>query len=294
VCACVPVCQCVCVIVSSCCCIAARPRARWRGRPPATAPPCCAAPVCAVPLAGDPSPSVMLLLLLLLSSTAAAAVEDSGGCPAGSQLLPNTCFVVGGAAYLGGGPSNLSYAECCAACAARQDVPATERCTGIQWNHAGNEWGAANITRDCARPDTTCCFLFNTVPAVKRPVHPAQSMCSSATMPQPPAPPWPATPTAGAKNVIYMLVDDLRTQMTPYGTAGQHSYMHTPHFAAFADTAVMFEQAHCNSQMCVPTRNSFMYVLPAPRVFCGAIPAPSSLTPNELTAYFLATYLTRR
>eukprot|EP01050_Picozoa_sp_SAG11_P035459 SAG11_NODE_13016_length_674_cov_0.523478_1_plen_114_part_00 len=58
--------------------------------------------------------------------------------------------------------------------------------------------------------------------------------------------------------LLHLAGIDLRTQMTPYGTAGQHGYMHTPHFAAFADTAVTFEQAHCNSQMCVPTRNSFM------------------------------------
>jgi arylsulfatase A-like enzyme len=54
--------------------------------------------------------------------------------------------------------------------------------------------------------------------------------------------------------VRYVLIDDLRTQMAPFG----HADMTTPHFSACADTAVLVEQAHCNSQMCVPTRNSFM------------------------------------
>ena len=58
----------------------------------------------------------------------------------------------------------------------------------------------------------------------------------------------------GAKSVLYLLVDDLRTQMTPYG----HTFMQTPHLQALADQSLVFDQAHVQSQMCVPTRNSFM------------------------------------
>ena len=42
--------------------------------------------------------------------------------------------------------------------------------------------------------------------------------------------------------------------MTPYG----QSEMHTPTLQAFAEQATVFEQAYVQSQMCVPTRNSFM------------------------------------
>ena len=107
----------------------------------------------------------------------------------------------------------------------------------------------------CARNHTTCCFLFVSTPKVKKPVHPAQSRCDVGIMPSPPAKPWPATPPRGAKNILYILVDDLRTQLTAYGLPGEHSFMHTPNLEAFAATSVTFEQAHCNSQMCVPTRN---------------------------------------
>ena len=91
-------------------------------------------------------------------------------------------------------------------------------------------------------------------------------------MPMPPAPPWPASPPAGAKNVLYVLIDDLRTQMTPFGHAG----MKTPHFAAFADTAVLFEQAHCNSQMCVPTRNRYPHCVATLRFEMCQLHRPNS------------------
>lgn len=60
---------------------------------------------------------------------------------------------------------------------------------------------------------------------------------------------------AAQRNVLYILVDDLRTQLGAY-----HKDMHTPGIDAFAATpsSLLFEQAHCQSQMCVPTRNSFM------------------------------------
>ena len=42
--------------------------------------------------------------------------------------------------------------------------------------------------------------------------------------------------------------------MTSFG----HDYMLTPSFERFAKESLVFEQAHVQSQMCVPTRNSFM------------------------------------
>jgi iduronate 2-sulfatase len=42
--------------------------------------------------------------------------------------------------------------------------------------------------------------------------------------------------------------------MTPFG----HSFMHSPNFERLASQSLVFEQAHVQSQMCVPTRNSFM------------------------------------
>jgi hypothetical protein len=188
----------------------------------------------------------MMGLLLLSRAAAAAGAQDGDGgaasCPATVQR--DTCWVV---ATPLAPPQNLTKEGCCRACQVSATDPEATRCTAFQSNHAGNGWGQGNRTwaggADCFEPSVTCCFLYARPSEVKQPKHPAQTQCDASTMPAPPAPPWPKTPPAGAKNVLYVLVDDLRTQMTPYG----HSEMKTPHFSAFADTAVQFQQVRRHS-----------------------------------------------
>ena len=126
--------------------------------------------------------------------------------------------------------------ECCAACAANP------LCTFWMWNHAN---------RQAQYNPSVCWVTKDTDP---RPKVPTNHGCDIGVLPTAPPTPAPIPPPAGAKNVLYLLVDDLRTEMTPYG----HSFMQTPHLQALADSALVFEQAHVQSQMCVPTRNSFM------------------------------------
>eukprot|EP00730_Choanoeca_flexa_P016045 TRINITY_DN7503_c0_g2_i2.p1 TRINITY_DN7503_c0_g2~~TRINITY_DN7503_c0_g2_i2.p1 ORF type:complete len:523 (+),score=108.88 TRINITY_DN7503_c0_g2_i2:17-1585(+) len=59
---------------------------------------------------------------------------------------------------------------------------------------------------------------------------------------------------SGKKNVLLILVDDLRPQMNAYG----HSFMHTPHFDRLANTGLMFNRAYITYSYCSPSRNSFM------------------------------------
>ena len=191
---------------------------------------------------------------LSLLVAAAAAHEGVTACPATVKI--GSCWTAEGQQIRLGPPQNLTKEGCCRACQASAADPEFSRCTAFQSNYAGNGFSSANETggANCFDHSVTCCFLYSGPVKAKVPVHPMQSACDAGIMPLPPAPPWPRTPPAGAKNALYVLVDDLRTQMVPYG----HSEMKTPHFSAFANTAVQFQQAHCNSQMCVPTRNSFM------------------------------------
>jgi hypothetical protein len=134
-------------------------------------------------------------------------------------------------------PGNATIAPgpeaCCNQCVA------TAKCTSWQWNYANNTY-----------TPKVCYLISGPRPAIKTPVHPAQKLCTvSAPPPPPPLPPAPP----GAVSVLYVLVDDLRTQMGAYG----HEFMKTPNLDTFAESAVVFEQAHCNSQMCVPTRTFF-------------------------------------
>lgn len=122
----------------------------------------------------------------------------------------------------------------------------TANCTAYEWTYLNNTRGRL----------PSSCYLASGTPNVKKPVHPSQSDCVIST--PPPPPPLPPAPP-GAISVLYILVDDLRTQLSPYN----HMQMHTPNIEKFASESIVFTQAHCNSQMCVPTRNSFMVSVPS-------------------------------
>ena len=58
----------------------------------------------------------------------------------------------------------------------------------------------------------------------------------------------------GAKNVLYLIVDDLRTQLGAYG----HTASVTPHIDALAASGARFTHAYCQQAVCAPSRASFM------------------------------------
>lgn len=68
----------------------------------------------------------------------------------------------------------------------------------------------------------------------------------------------PTAPTdrglANARNVLYMLVDDMRPDLQPYA----QSFMYTPNLKALAATALTFSRAYCNIAVCSPSRMSFL------------------------------------
>lgn len=55
-------------------------------------------------------------------------------------------------------------------------------------------------------------------------------------------------------NVLFIAVDDLRAQLGVYN----HTDTHTPNLDAFAQTALLFENAHAQIAHCSPSRNSLM------------------------------------
>ena len=69
----------------------------------------------------------------------------------------------------------------------------------------------------------------------------------------PPTPPVQPTPPA-AKNVLYILVDDLRPELAPYGPG----FMSTPSLSALAASGALFSRAYCNIAVCSPSRMSFL------------------------------------
>ncbi|GMH71428.1 hypothetical protein TL16_g05649 [Triparma laevis f. inornata] len=58
-----------------------------------------------------------------------------------------------------------------------------------------------------------------------------------------------------AKNVLFIMVDDLRPELSG---GYDHSEVKTPNLDAFAKESLVFEQAHCQIAVCGPSRSSFM------------------------------------
>ncbi|XP_065192923.1 iduronate 2-sulfatase-like [Sycon ciliatum] len=56
------------------------------------------------------------------------------------------------------------------------------------------------------------------------------------------------------KNVLFIVIDDLRPQLGCYG----QKYMHTPNIDKLASESLVFDRAYCQFAFCAPSRNSFM------------------------------------
>ena len=139
--------------------------------------------------------------------------------------------------------------QCCDAC--------EEEVTCKSWNWECLSPGCNGTVALAAPPGAFqpgACSLRSDTGTIKTGGAHAHVDCISALATKPPTP-APAPVPRNARNVLYILVDDLRTQFNEtYG----HAEMVTPNIDAFAKESLVFEQAHVNSQMCVPTRNSFM------------------------------------
>jgi len=61
-------------------------------------------------------------------------------------------------------------------------------------------------------------------------------------------------PPKGAKNVLYILVDDLRPELTAYGRKG----VYAPNIERLANSSLVFDRAYCNIAVCSPSRVSFL------------------------------------
>ena len=57
----------------------------------------------------------------------------------------------------------------------------------------------------------------------------------------------------GRKNVLYIVYDDLRPDLSLYNL----SFMHTPNLQKLADTGTVFDRAYCQQTVCAPSRMSF-------------------------------------
>ena len=199
-----------------------------------------------------------LLMVLLHHSATAHASRANPGCSAAGGV--DTLNMPGG--DLPGSPHTLAEprpALCAALC------NHTSRCE-VWTYHAPHCSGHGE-----GRPAAGICYLKTSVAS-----QPAGNPCTctgaKGGKPLPPAPPpappppppgnrdacplthRPAKPPTGAKNVLYILVDDLRPSLSPYG----QTQVHTPNIQKLADNATVFLRAYCQEAVCSPSRNSFL------------------------------------
>lgn len=78
--------------------------------------------------------------------------------------------------------------------------------------------------------------------------------CYSGNLRQAPPAPSPTPAPKGAKNVLLIIVDDLR----PDATIFNQSFMITPNMDRLGKQGMVFNRAYCQQAICGPTRNSFL------------------------------------
>ena len=140
----------------------------------------------------------------------------------------------------------------------------------IAFNYAPPAAAACELLPHCPFA-SGCCWLkyANASSAEARPTAGAKAACASACsfVVRPPAPqsspqaspaqmPPQAPPQAppGARNVLYLLVDDMRPDAQPWGAG----FMSTPSLARLAASGTTFSRAYCNIAVCSPSRMSFL------------------------------------
>eukprot|EP00937_MAST-01D_sp_MAST-1D-sp2_P007299 g7299.t1 len=129
--------------------------------------------------------------------------------------------------------------ECCEVCRATPECHVanfaewrgTNQGKISDWNITGGCWmrGRINTSMPTTKANVTACLV--------------------ASRPTP-----PAAPPAHARNVLYIVSDDMRPQLPVYG----QRQMITPHFDRLAARSLTFSRAYCQQSICSPSRNSFM------------------------------------
>ena len=140
-------------------------------------------------------------------------------------------------------PVAAASAEAC-----RSLCTANTSCSLFSWHAAGCQY----YSETCSLPGG-CCWL-KSVEAEGR--SPQVNKCSCSGYVRLPKSNFVPSGSPGpeAKNVLYVLVDDLRPELAAYN----QSLGHSPHIKSLASTGVTFDRAYCQISVCSPSRMSFL------------------------------------
>jgi hypothetical protein len=84
---------------------------------------------------------------------------------------------------------------------------------------------------------------------------PSPSPSPSPSPPASPCPPRPLSPPLASRNLLYIVVDDLRNEL---GFTNARKGLMTPNIDALAKKGMVFSRAYIQQGVCSPSRNSFL------------------------------------
>jgi STAM-binding protein len=117
--------------------------------------------------------------------------------------------------------------------------------------------GGASVSRATAETGSTDDSLDLTQPLALPPATNQPTMAMNPPLPLPP-PPSPHAPPVAMKNVLLIIVDDLRPQLGCYNVSVCGAPMRTPNIDRLASRGLTFRRAYNQISSCCPSRNSFM------------------------------------
>ena len=164
--------------------------------------------------------TTLVLTLILLPTSISYSVSSS----CGSDGNNGTCIGAGNHAKSLKKIAKITQSQCCEAC------NQNGKCVAWTHYHLHDHPECNLLSGKGIRSAGNCTSGFSNSPT--------------------PAPP----PPEGAKNVLYINVDDLRTQLGSYG----HKASITPNMDKLAASGVRFTHAYVQQAVCAPSRGSFM------------------------------------
>eukprot|EP01043_Picozoa_sp_COSAG02_P078093 COSAG02_NODE_17415_length_1005_cov_4.268212_1_plen_159_part_10 len=130
--------------------------------------------------------------------------------------------------------------------ACRSKCEADSACALYSFLEEGCTYGGADPEKPQCTLSGGCCYLKSEEVAGVAPK--INSCACTGYVRAPPESGFRPTgkPPAGATNVLYVLVDDLRPELEPFG----QTYAHTPNMQKLADSGTVFQNAYCQISVC--------------------------------------------
>eukprot|EP00928_Gymnodinium_smaydae_P014135 TRINITY_DN15129_c0_g2_i1.p1 TRINITY_DN15129_c0_g2~~TRINITY_DN15129_c0_g2_i1.p1 ORF type:complete len:745 (+),score=46.39 TRINITY_DN15129_c0_g2_i1:63-2297(+) len=179
-------------------------------------------------------------VILLLRAFYCYCLNEVHGCTPGFDLQGGDIE----------GPMSSNSPEACA-----QMCESRTKCTAYSYHQPK----PCSDHGELCELDGGCCWLKNAgdMSPGSGGLIPNNNKCSCSALVRMPAQPEPLPKVASphARNVLYILFDDLRPELP--GIYG-HDDVHAPNIKALMDSGVVFRRAYCQIAVCSPSRMSFL------------------------------------